>query len=79
MRTHAISRADERSRAFLLSRPEAELVAVSCACGRTLVSGTRPGLGAQVTTHWRLGHRERIVISPAEFVERHAFPVGDDY
>jgi len=79
MRTHAIVRGDERSRPFLFSRPESELLAISCACGRTLVSATRPGLVAQVTTHWRLRHPEPIVITPTEFVERHAFPVGDDY
>ena len=49
------------------------LLAVSCACGRTLLSSTRRGLVAQVATHWKLRHAERIVITPEEFVTRHAF------
>jgi hypothetical protein len=79
MTTHAATASTGRSRAPRYPRPEAELVAISCACGRTLVSATRRGLIAQVTTHWRLGHREPIVITPEEFVARHAFPAGDDY
>jgi hypothetical protein len=53
---------------------EGSLVAISCACGRTLLSATRSGLVAQVAVHWRLRHPEPIVISPHEFVARHAFP-----
>lgn len=49
------------------------LLAVSCACGRTLMSSSRDGLVAQVATHWRLRHRERIVVTPEAFVTRHAF------
>jgi hypothetical protein len=49
------------------------LVAITCACGRTLLSATAAGLVAQVAAHWRLLHPEPIVITPQEFVVRHAF------
>jgi hypothetical protein len=49
------------------------LLAVACACGRTLVSSSSRGLVSQVTSHWRLRHPEPIAITPAEFVRRHAF------
>lgn len=56
-----------------LSESDQDLLAVPCACGHTLVSLTRRGLVAQVATHWRLRHSEPIVITPEEFVARHAF------
>jgi hypothetical protein len=52
---------------------ESHLLAISCSCGRTLVSATQRGLVAQVASHWRLRHSELIVITASEFVARHAF------
>jgi hypothetical protein len=52
---------------------EDHLLAVSCACGRTLLSSNQRGLCAQVASHWRLRHPEPIVVTPEEFVARHAF------
>ena len=49
------------------------LLAISCACGRTLISISERGLVSQVTAHWRLRHAEPIAVTPAEFVRRHAF------
>ena len=49
------------------------LVAVVCSCGRTLLSASRFGLIAQVASHWRLRHTERIVVTPEEFVVSHEF------
>lgn len=52
---------------------EDALIAVSCACGRTILSATHRGLLAQVIAHWRLQHGEPIAITPQEFIARHAF------
>jgi hypothetical protein len=52
---------------------EDHLLAVWCACGRTLISTTQAGLVAQVGTHWRLRHDEPTVVTPDEFVGRYAF------
>lgn len=56
---------------------EDPLLAISCACGRTLLSTSHRGLVGQVAIHWRLRHPERIVITPEEFVARHAFPAWE--
>jgi hypothetical protein len=49
------------------------LLAVTCGCGRTLTAACSRGLTEQLATHWRNRHRERIVITPDEFVMRRAY------
>lgn len=56
---------------------DARLLGVACDCGRTLLSTSRRGLSAQLGSHWRGAHSERIVISADEFIGRNAFEVWE--